>query len=512
MRYTAQPGDSPTTIARTYGVPFDALIRANSRKLTTIVAGQRTWVSLVPGEEIIVPVGGMVGSPATDAVNALLSAGGPCLQANVGLVCAAQRMLGVTADGKWGNDSANAAKSIFPGAPPACSPRPSWWAPKGQSNCTSAPSPTASSGGSSLDAAASNALAALLADSNYCTNVKRVGSSVNNAIHAFKKAWNAANPSNPVPVGTGNYEPIVQIALALALNTQQSNVPTGCGATPASPPPPPPPSPSSPSFIDPCNPANVSAVCEMQRAAGLTVDGKYGANSAAAARRSDPNAPGPCIPSPSWWKPKGQSNCPGAAPPPGIPTPITPPPSPSPAVVPVTVPAPVAALTTINPCLESSLDVVYAAQRALGVSPDGKYGDDTANAARRLLPNAPLGCSPRPAWWAPKGQSNTPSGPPVPTPPPRPPEPAPSVVVPVPVTPSPSPSPGPGGQPIVVAPVVEEKKKISTGAIVAGAIGALALVGVIAVASTSGKKGSRGARGPRGRRPARRKTASRKKR
>jgi hypothetical protein len=72
-------------------------------------------------------------------------------------------------------------------------------------------------------------------------------------------------------------------------------------------------------------------------------------------------------------------------------------------------------------------------------------------------------------------------------------------------------SPGPSGQPVVVAPVVEDKKKLSTGALVAGAIGALALVGVVAVA-VSGKKGSRGSRGKRGSRGPARRRSSRKKR
>jgi hypothetical protein len=186
-----------------------------------------------------------------------------------------------------------------------------------------------------------------------------------------------------------------------------------------------------------------------------------------------------------------------------VPDPVVPAPSPSAIVV----PAAVAALASIDPCSQSSLDTVYAAQRALGVSPDGKYGNDTATAARRYLPNAPAGCSPRPAWWAPKGQSNTPNGGSVPTPPPRPPVPGPTVVIPV---PPPAPPPGPGGQPIVVAP--EPAKKLSTGAIVAGAIGALALVGVVAVAAT-GKKGARGTRGKRGSRgPVRRRKSSHRKR
>ncbi len=520
MRYQAKINDSPTRIAREYGVAFDALIAANPHKPTTVVAGRRTWASLAPNETIIVPVGGMVADAITDAINAM---GSPCDPANVAAVCVLQRLLGVTVDGKYGSGTAAAARARFPGAPAGCSPRPSWWAPAGQSNCTAA-APTASAppaAGSSLDRAAGAALAALLADPGYCTSVKRSGSPVNTAIHNFKSAWNAANPTNPVPINTGNYEPIVQIALALALNTAQSNVPPGCGAVPTAPAPTPQQAPPiqastapavTSSFVDPCDPANVASVCAAQRALGVTVDGKYGPGTAAAAQRTDPNAPGPCSPRPSWWRPAGQSNCPGGAAAP-MPTPATP------TVTPVSVPAAVAALATVDPCSQSSLDVVYAAQRALGVSPDGKYGTDTASAARRVLPNAPAACSPRPAWWAPPGTSNLPGGDTMATPPPRPPQPGPPIVVQVPTCPAgsyydstkgaclpnASQAQPPGGQPIVVAPAADDKKKVSTGAIVAGALGAAALVGLIAVAATS-KTGHRGARGPRG--PAHRKHKS----
>jgi hypothetical protein len=536
MKYQAKTGDSPSRIARAYGLSRDALLRANPHKPTTVVAGQRTWRSLVPRETIIVPVGGMVGDsfvgvgdPAADVVNLLMAAGGPCLQANAGYVCQIQSILGITVDGKWGSGTAAAIRALVPNAPGGCSPTPAWWAPKGSSKCPgTSPTPSAPTpAGSSLDRAASAAVAALLGDPNYCASVKRAGTPVNTAVHNFKAAWNA-NSTNPVPIGTGNYEPSVQVALALALNTSPSNVPPGCGtaaAVPPSPTPPPfnasttVPAPTPSSFVNPCDPSNVAAVCAMQRAAGLTVDGKYGANTASAARRLDPSAPGPCSPRPGWWKPAGQSNCAGAAQPMPPPGPPPAPPPPTPIVTPVTVPAPVAALTTIDPCAQSSLDVVYAAQRALGVSPDGKYGNDTATAARRLLPTAPAGCSPRPGWWAPKGASNLPGGQTVPTPPPRPPQPGKTVVVPIEACPPgtyPNPSgqgclpmpatpPGPGGQPIVVAP--EPEKKLSTGAIVAGAIGAAALVGLIAVAATS-KKGHRGARGPRG--PGKRKHSHRK--
>jgi hypothetical protein len=61
------------------------------------------------------------------------------------------------------------------------------------------------------------AAAAIAADPNYCTSVAHSGTPVNAAIHNFKTAWNTANPSALVPVGTGNYEQATADALARAL-------------------------------------------------------------------------------------------------------------------------------------------------------------------------------------------------------------------------------------------------------------------------------------------------------
>jgi hypothetical protein len=80
-------------------------------------------------------------------------------------------------------------------------------------------------GGISLQAAAAAALAALNADPNYCADVAVAGSAVNTAVHNFKSAWNAANPTTPVPINTGNYEPSV----AAALNSLVAGAPAGCG-------------------------------------------------------------------------------------------------------------------------------------------------------------------------------------------------------------------------------------------------------------------------------------------
>src|SRR5258708_508965 len=308
MLYTVKEGDSPTKIARTYGVSMDALLRANPLKPTTFVAGTRTWVSILPRETINVPVAGMVGATVQDAINAIIAltqAGSPCDAAFVSIVCDIQRALGVTVDGKYGSGTAAAAKAVYPAAPGARSPPPAWWAPVRQSN-----SPT---------------------------------------------------PTPPVP------------------------------------------------------------------------------------------------------------------------------------------PA-VAALATINPCLQVNVAIVYAAQKAIGVAQDGKYGTATAAAAQKLLPGAPAACSPRPSWWAPVWQNNA-------VPSTAAPAPAPATVT-VSTAPGATPSTTPGGTTTpgmtttttattatttITAPT---KKPLSTGAIVAGAVGVAALVGIAALAMS--KKGTRGRRGARG--------------
>jgi hypothetical protein len=347
MRYQVKTNDSPTIIARTYGVPFDALISANSHKPTKMVNGRRTWQGLLPRETIIVPVGGMVGDSVSDAVNALVAAGGPCLSSNVRLTCAAQAALGFTpghgVDGKWGNDASAAAKAHGFNVP-ACSPRPAWWTPPGQSNCGAIAAPAASPipapmAASSLSSVAAVALGALSSDPNYCTSVGRVGSAVNSAVHNFKAAWNAANPSKPVPIGTGKYEPVVADALSAALSGRP--VPPGCGAAAATP-------------TASSQPGPTSVPTQTPPSGGAAV------TPAAAAASSAPTA--------------------------------------------------VLALLSFNPCDQANAPLVGQAQAALGLKPgaglDGKYGDDTAALARKVLPNAPAGCSPRPAWWAPKGSTN----------------------------------------------------------------------------------------------------------
>lgn len=180
----------------------------------------------------------------------------------------------------------------------------------------------------------------------------------------------------------------------------------------------------------------------------------------------------------------------------------------------------VQALTLIDPCDPTNVNAVGAAQTAMGLKADGKYGSDTHTAAfARIGSSAPSACSPRPSWWAPAGQSNYwgggaapgPTPMPVPGPAPMPmPTPGPTPVPgPTPMpnaamtpTPTPIPMPIPGGMPspaptpmaMVPAPgptpgdmTPSKKHGISTGAIIAGAVGVAALVGIVAIAATSGK-------------------------
>ena len=165
------------------------------------------------------------------------------------------------------------------------------------------------------------------------------------------------------------------------------------------------------------------------------------------------------------------------------------------------------ALSQVDPCNQLYAGMVCSAQQLLGVTADGKWGSGSSAAARARGLSAPPGCSPRPSWWAPVGQSNcgsisapSPYVAPAPVPGPTAPMPA-SMPTPSP-TPVPLPTPGPGGsggsggpggsssvfvQPGGGGSVTPAKHGISTGMIVAGAVGIAALVGIVAIAASSGK-------------------------
>ena len=247
--------------------------------------------------------------------------------------------------------------------------------------------------------------------------------------------------------------------------------------------------------VDPCDQANVGLVWAAQQAIGLTPDGKWGAGSSRAANAKGLPGPPGCSPRPSWWAPAGQVNRPptgsgqytapqntiyGNVP---TPSPLPLPPAPSAAS------AALQTLTTLDPCSQANASAVGDAQAAVGLNPDGKWGTQSANAARPILGAAtPPACSPRPAWWSPPGQSNYAgrggASPAV--------SPAPILSAdyptPQPVSPAPSPTPV-GPSPITPTPT---KHGISTGMIVAGAVGIAALVGIVAMAvSSKGKTTTR---------------------
>lgn len=446
MLYQIRFNDSPAKIARMFGVSMQALLSANPQKATTLVAGVPTWHTVSVGEVINVPLGGFVGQDAfSDMISTLNNTGGPCLESNAAFVCAIQKLMGVTVDGKWGNQTSSAARARAPQAPAGCSPRPAWWPPPGQSACPA-------------------------------------------VIQEL--------PDLPTPAGV-----VPGAVQALA-------------------------------GINPCLQSNVLLVCAAQRALGVTVDGKYGNNTATAARALMSSAPAGCSPRPGWWAPPGQSNCVAQPPPPQPTPPPTPPPQPTPPPTPAPPPPPeppptpvsvdippvVRALASLNPCLEANVQAICAAQAALGVTVDGKYGNDTATAARNVLSNAPPACSPRPGWWAPPGASNcvprqqpppvqppTPPTPPPPPPapptppvaPPAPPPPAPPPATP-PAPPAPPAPPGPGADIEIITPP-DEKKEVSTGMLIAGGLGIAGILGVVGLAIAKGKKPTR-------RRPSKKKT------
>ena len=505
MRHEVKYGESPTLIAHAYRVPFESLISANPHKPTKIVNGRTTWESLLPRETIIVPTGGMVGDAVADTLNALVHAGSPCLQANVALVCDAQSALGFVpgngVDGKWGTNAAAKAKAhgfTIPG----CSPRPSWWTPAGQTNCVAGPAPLKPGPSVNLAQTANAALVALKMDPNYCTNVAKAGTAVNTAVHNFKAAWNAANPSNPVPIGTGKYEPVVASALSSALGG--GSVPPGCGAaapapTPSTQPAPTPAPSSTPAptpeqgptapavplavrallSFDPCLQENAALVCQAQSALGFVpgngVDGKWGANASARAKALGVNVPA-CSPRPAWWAPAGYSNCPGAPPAPSAGGSAS-----GKAAGDAAAAAASAAKAAADTAAKAAADATTQDQ-ADKAAAAAKAASDAATAAAAKAAAAgdaaaaKIAADAAAAAKAASDAANKSAG---------------------------------GGDGAIVAP---EKKGLSTGAIVAGALGAAALLGLVAVAATGkkGAHGARGARGPRGRKPAHRKHAHKK--
>ena len=172
MIYEVRAGDSPAKIAIQYaGCPKCAidLVLANPHKPSvTYPNGFRTFQSLRAGERLRLP-------------------------------------------DKWFNGTLDAMPPSYFAALPH---------PSGVSGSLGQPS-------ASVVAAAHGAIAAINGDPGYCTSVGQPGSTVNTAVHNFKAAWNAGNPSNPVPINTGKYESPTAAALSQALG---GSAPAACDA------------------------------------------------------------------------------------------------------------------------------------------------------------------------------------------------------------------------------------------------------------------------------------------
>jgi peptidoglycan hydrolase-like protein with peptidoglycan-binding domain len=275
----------------------------------------------------------------------------------------------------------------------------------------------------------------------------------------------AANPHKPTTMVDGK-----RTWQSLGVG-EQLNVPVGVGSLGA---------------IAPADPAAPHAMIRQgssgadvalwQTIIGTTPDGQFGPNTAAATRswQSSHGLSADGVVGPMTW-----AAALGGAFPQGASSPVQAPSGGN-------VPAAVQALSSFDPCDPSNAALVCQAQSALGITADGKYGVDTQHAARRLLPTAPAGCNPRPGWWLPRGQSNC-GGQQATTPVPVQVA-APQQTTPVQTTPVQQQT-TPGGstpsQGSLVPPV--PSKGLSTGAIVAGALGAAALVGVVSLAAMAKK-------------------------
>ncbi len=569
MMYVVKSGDSPYKIAKKLGVSFASLIAANSQKPTTVIAGVRTFASLLPDEQIFVPVGSgnvkvtleadtaldveATASVAITTLNAdqnyCVSVRHPGTPVNVAIHnfkkawnASGQDIQLPINTGKYEPIVARALAVVMPNlpVPDGCdgtSPHrhrgvfiesrgvagvgdttgidDSAWVGEGagigDGSATAVNSDNTITGGfntvpefpatpvvtmspppvvpDALTTLASTAAAALTADSNHCKSVGQPGSSVNTAVHAFKTAWNAANPSNRVPVGTGKYEASVATALTSLLGAGAA--PDGCagggGGKHAPPPVPtpvaPPPPPAVVAALPPAPPAVVAATVV-------------------------PPSP-PAIPAPATGRHKP------APPPPVLPVAASLPPSP-PAVSAIDTLTAVAtaAATALNADAGHCMSVrhpgsavnkaVHAFKKAWNEANPGnkvamgtgKYEPAVAAALTSLLGAGmvPDGCEEHrhrpPPPLPPPAPVNVAAAPP-PDPPPAPvaaaappdPPPAPAASSPA-AAPLPDPPPAPHSK--KEAGLIPSIDGISTGALIAGSIGAVALVGIVAAAA-SGK-------------------------
>lgn len=445
--YKVQSGESPAFIARKLRTSVSALIAANPHKPTTVVGGKRTWQSLHRNEQLRAPSGslgdpGTLGAIAPAAANA---AHGQIKQGSSGPdVALWQMIIGVPADGVFGPQTAAATRT--------------WQGAHG-----------------------------LSADG--VVGPKSWTAALQGAIPASAPPPPSAAAPAPIPAASSGGQPTIrQGSTGTAVKQWQAIVGVAADGVFGS--------------------QTAAATKTWQAAHGLTADGIVGPKTWAVAAMpgsasASPAAAAaipvsfdiptsitdftlPALPVAPVAPPPASFSVPGIAP---LPAPVQ---VQMPAISSIAVPPAVAALVGVDLCNPANAQLVCMAQLALGFKPgagvDGKWGADAAAAARKYLPNAPAACSPRPTWWAPKGQSNCSGALAIPVSPS-----SPTASIPQPAQPSQSLPAGGGvpsaGQPIIVAP--EEKKEISTGAMIAGAVGLAALVGIVAVAASGKKSTSR---------------------
>lgn len=531
MSYKVQQGDSPARIARRFGIPMTTLIGANPHKPTTVVANQRTWRSLRAGEAVNVPGVGVGDGNLGYTPGSITGPHSTIRRGSKGNdVATWQSFLGVTADGVFGAQTEAATRSFQTSrgltADGVVGPN-TWAAAQGAvttqtqaaqamytptSRSMAPSSPTAphsliKRGSSGPDVALWQTIIGVTADGVF-------GSGTESATIAWQKAHGLYADGI---VGTNTWA----AALGGAAPVAAAPVSTSSSVT------------SSASTALAALRADANYCASVKKSGTPVNSGVH--NFKAAWNTAHPNNKVPI--NTGNYEPVVASALSsalgGAQVPPGCGAAAVTTPAPSaqvPSVTPVSfptssgsVPVAIQALSSVDPCYSGNAAMVCAAQSALGLPADGKYGAGTANALRRFFPNAPAPCSPAPLWWGHAGDNKCGGGggvaptlppsvvapapapattttspgwqTPAPTMPPTPTYIPPGVVPPpgIPVTATSTTTITPGGpaQPAVVAPSASEPKKISTGALVAGGLGIAALVGVVAVAASS-KKGHRG--------------------
>jgi pyruvate/2-oxoglutarate dehydrogenase complex dihydrolipoamide acyltransferase (E2) component len=425
--YTIAYGDSPASVAKKFGISLSDLLAANPQKPTTITAGVRTFRELHIGEKLNVPTVGLSGA---DAIG-------------VGFNFFKAALL------PWGAPAEIAesliAKSLrhrkHVGAPTKgghnswerwqqvhpgtpYSDYQNWWNTYGQTGGTIA-------GAAGVGGAVSDFKAALLPWGAISETEKALRRHPHR--RTIQEWYRETHPGQPLPP----YFSVGDIAAYhRAVGVGDGTAGVGDAANDAV---------QALAMVDACDPANVGLVWAAQQALGLDPDGKWGnASMKAAQARGILHAPYGCSPRPSWWAPVGQKNYPPGVSP--MPTPVTVAPAPMPVPMPMPMPTPGATPAAAQAAQAAQQAAVQAAQATTPAAAQqaAAVAQQAAAQAVQVAQQNPTPANQQAAATA---------------------------------------------QQAAAAAVTHEKKHgISTGMIVAGAIGVAALVGIVAIAATSGKK------------------------